>query len=159
MRADPNYNLHTLWLWFIIPLTGIFNPLADAKPQNPQNMGSQTHPPPKETTATHSFPLIHQISACTQEITGSFPFSKMAALFPQHWFAGLEQFPHQPIICGILITGHTLPYISIITPFCPLMRIFQDKGGHLTPLVVGACTDELQATVCLTFLLSSSVNR
>lgn len=79
----------------------------------------------------------------------------------------IRTIPHQPIICGILITRHTLPYIFIITPFCPLMRIFQDDWRASYPvsgegpseglLWVKAFTDGLLATKCLSFHLNCSV--
>lgn len=88
----------------------------------------------------------------------------MAALFPQNWFCWIKTIPHHPIICGILITWHTLPYISIMTPFYPLRRIFQDEGGH--PFVgfrggggglyINACKDKHLVAKWLRFFLNCS---
>lgn len=92
------YNFHAGRVCLTISLTGIFIL------SNPQNCGApHTHTQKRKREKKKTEHQAHTSSsgsirstAWTQEITGSFPFSKMAALFPQHWRAGLEQFPTSP---------------------------------------------------------------
>lgn len=105
-------------LRLVFRLTGIFM-------QKPQNC-EVSHSPWKITTRpTH---LPHDLLYLNLDSGNkSFPFSKMAALLPWRWVCWIRTIPHHPIIWGILIARHTLSYISIISPFCCLMKLFQCK--------------------------------
>lgn len=129
IRSDPNYYFHIVWICLTFSLTGIFIHLQMQNPQTLKTVGSLA---PQETTTRPTLlphdPLDLGLDSGNNRLL---PFIQNGSSVSAALVCWIRTIPHQPIIWGILITRHTLPYISIITPFCPLMRIFRDEGGRL----------------------------
>lgn len=115
------------WISLTISLTGIFIHL---QMQNPQNLKTVRSPTQKITTRPTHLPYDPLDLSLDSGNNWLLPFLQNVSSVSMASVCWIRTIPHQPIIWGILITRHTLPYISIITPVCCLMRLFQDEGGH-----------------------------
>lgn len=139
-----NWTLFRLELTLIIKIclaVSVKDIFMHSQPQNPQTLqtvGSPTSKKKETKTSIRPTQLLRDPLDLSVDSgnNGLFPVLQNGSFVSAALVCWIRTIPHQPIICGIFITRHTLPYISIITPVCLLMRIFQDEGWQFIQVLV-----------------------